>query len=255
MKLKPPGSATAIKMMMIISSRMNYFNISVDEERTFRDRSHHHETLGWYFHVRGLPEEPREAKGPHVQHRFPGLSHLRPGSAGSLCWINNDNWIPSTLLLRCRDRHKVLAAQESWGVSSDGGEHVCSMCSADGNLSEIWLEISENTWLKLWGILRPTAVMLGMMVLLFSFSTCSSSSRPRSHSPNPHGDSRGLPANGAGSRYRTLCYWLEDSFVYLQFGEQVQKSGAQEDKESCVGERWGSSRVWCIFMLKKRKPW
>lgn len=86
--------------------------------------------------------------------------------------------------------------------------------------------------------------MPGMMVLLveyvlFSFSTCSSSSssRPRSHSPNPHGDSRGLPANGAGSRYRRLCYWLEDSFVYLQFGEQVQKSGAQEDKESCVGER------------------
>lgn len=65
------------------------------------------ETLGWYFHACGLPEEPREAKGLHVQHRFPGLSHERPGSAGSLCWINNDNWISSTLPGRCRDRHKV----------------------------------------------------------------------------------------------------------------------------------------------------
>lgn len=54
------------------------------------------------------------------------------------------------------------------------------------------------------------AVIRGMTVLLveyvlFSFSTCSSSS-PRSHSPNPHRDSRGLPANRVGSRYCTLCY-------------------------------------------------
>lgn len=102
------------------------------------------------------------------------------------------------------------------------------------------------------------AVAPGMMVLLvlllFSFSTCSSSSPP-SDSPSPHRDSRGLPANGVSSRYCTLCYWLEDAFVYLQFGEQVEKSGAQEDKESCVWERWSSAKVCCIFMLKKGKTW
>lgn len=62
----------------------DYYSIIQDEllyyfhgwrERFLRDQIHDHKTLGWYFHACGLAEEPREAKGPHVQHYFSGLSH------------------------------------------------------------------------------------------------------------------------------------------------------------------------------------
>lgn len=104
------------------------------------------------------------------------------------------------------------------------------------------------------------AIMPGMMGLLveyvlFPFSTCSSSSSssPRSHSPNPHRDSRGLPANGVGSRYCTLCYLLEDSFVYLQFGEQVQKSGAQQTKTAVYEKDEDHPGLLAFLCLKKGK--
>lgn len=109
---------------------MNDFNTFMDGERFLRD----HETLGWYFHACGLPEEPREAKGLHVQHHFPGL----PCSAGSLCWINDDNWIPSTFFLRCTDRLQS---------SRKAGKLRCEQIwrRARLHLSKIWFEINENT--------------------------------------------------------------------------------------------------------------
>lgn len=64
------------------------------------------------------------------------------------------------------------------------------------------------------------------------------------------GDSPLIESAPVTARFVTV---MEESFVYLQFGEQVQKSGAQEYKESCVGEKWRSSRVCCNFMLKKKE--
>lgn len=115
-KMKPSGSETIIIIIIIIiSCRINGFDISVDGVRFLypwrrairtTGQSGAHGTRCWYFHVCGLPEEPREAKGPHVRHHFPGPSWKRPASAGSPCWINNDNWI-----LQCRDGHKVIKTE------------------------------------------------------------------------------------------------------------------------------------------------
>lgn len=59
----------------------------------------------------------------------------------------------------------------------------------------------------------------------------------QSSSQPPPRIQQGLPANGVGSCYCRLCYWLEDSFVYLQFSEKgagAEKWSTGMQRQACV---------------------